>query len=674
MAFASGVSLADISRALATSAGAPGRMQRITGCRREQDFRPTVFVDYAHTPDALEKSLKTLAELPHASLTCVFGCGGDRDRGKRSLMGNVAGECADVVVITDDNPRSEDPGTIRSAIAEGVKLARRDETWLAGRKRDEQGVVTIGDRRHAISAAISAASVEDIVLIAGKGHEEYQLTSEGTTFFDDSLEAAESLCSWNLKSLTMATGGQLRKGDLPQLARPMGKISTDSRTVGRGDIFVALKGERFDGHAYVRQVADSGASCLVLEREPDESSSVPMILVQDSERALGDLAHYRRSCMRGVSHPVVAAITGSSGKTTVKEMCAAIFAEQFPDEPGKPAGRVLKTEGNFNNLIGLPLSLLPVSPKHEAVILEMGMNRPGEIERLTEIADPDIACILNIHGAHLEGLGDIEGVAKAKGELFQACAEGTVLVVNSDDHRVVALGAKSERKKVVFGRGDKNSGSLDIYSSEEDSQQEKITFTLHVLEEQAKVVLQVPGLHNVSNALAAAAIAHAAGLKIEVIARGLSAFLPSDRRMQILDGPSGSRIINDTYNANPASMKAGIRTLAGLGGNLTVAVLGDMLELGPASESLHSEIGAQVADSGIDYLGLVGDFASFTASGARKGGMDVNRVRVFSGQDECFDWFEELVAGGIIGPGSYVLVKGSRGMRLDDLVERLVKK
>ncbi len=379
--------------------------------------------------------------------------------------------------------------------------------------------------------------------------------------------------------------------------------------------------------------------------------------------------------MKEVSKPHVAAITGSSGKTTVKEMCAAIFSRQWPELYDTASKRVLKTEGNFNNLIGLPLSLLPVSAKHKAVILEMGMNRPGEIARLTEIADPDIACILNVHGAHLQGLGNIEGVAKAKGELFQGCGKGTVLVVNSDDFRVVNLAEKCEQKKIFFGLSTDDSTARDVYATAlKTGGLEEVTFTLHVKDQEAHVVLQVVGAHNISNALAAAAIAHAADIDIALIARGLSAFVPTDRRMQVLDGLAGSRVINDTYNANPESMKAGLTTLCELGSGSHIAVLGDMLELGPDSDALHRKIGTHAADSGVEYLGLVGDFAASTASGAIEQGLAQDCVRVFAEKDECFSWLQELVAAGNIQAGSYILVKGSRGMHLEDVVEQLIEK
>jgi MurE/MurF fusion protein len=671
MAMTSGISTAVICKALSTAAGAPGRMQQVAASSSELSFRPAVFVDYAHTPDALEQILKTVKALPHRDLYCVFGCGGERDAGKRPLMGAVAGNYSDLVILTDDNPRSEDSGTILDEVAHGLTIPAHKPSWLDLRKSDERGFVIIPDRHQAIAAAISSAGADDIVLIAGKGHEDYQLTSKGRKYFDDSLEAAEALSNWKLQSLLQATDGELI-GDF-DLGKSLGSINTDSRTIQQDDAFVALKGERFDAHDYAEQVAAAGAGCLILEREPETPLSAPVVLVKETLQALGDLAHYRRSNMKEISTPKVIGITGSSGKTTVKEMCAAIFSEQWPEQTDAPSGRVLKTGGNFNNRIGLPLSLLPVSPRHRAVILEMGMNVPGEIARLTEIADPDIACIVNVHGAHLQGLGNIEGVARAKGELFQGCGPETVLVVNGDDPRVMNIAEGCTQRKLFYGVISDNSQSLDVSAPfGMTANQENVAFMLHVKGKEQQVVLQVPGVHNVSNALAAAAIASAAGIDIGIIAKGLSVFRPTDRRMQILDGPAGSRVINDTYNANPESMKAGIATLSEVGSGTHVAVLGDMLELGPDSEALHGEIGASVADYGIDFLGVLGDFAASTATGAIEQGMDKERVHVFGKKDECLLWMKELVSSGDIRSGTYILVKGSRGMHLENFVERFI--
>ena len=673
MARVAGVSTTEISTSLGAAVGAPGRMQRVQMIPGEEGFRPSVFVDYAHTPDALLQVLTTLKALPHNRLFCVFGCGGDRDTGKRALMGEICGKFADVAIITDDNPRSEDPASIRQMVAAGVEktdLAERDMGWLQSSKESETGFVAVPDRSAAIAAAIGAAGAGDIVLIAGKGHEDYQITKRGKRFFDDTLEAKKALSGWTLDSLLLATGGKLL--DREHTDGILGSVSTDSRTVRKNDIFVALQGERFDAHDYAADVVKAGAGCLVLHRLPEQSLSCPVLLVDDTEKGLGDIAAYRRKCMQALASPMIVGITGSSGKTTLKEMCFSIFKRQWPDSDKVAPARVLKTEGNFNNSIGLPLSLLPVTPAHCALLLEMGMNSPGEIARLTEIADPDIACVLNVHGAHLQGLGSIEGVAEAKGELFKNCRPDTVLVVNNDDARVVALGADCTQQKICFGLDSNDASAPDVYSSDVDlSQKEEIHFSLHIGEEVARITLAVPGSHNISNALAAAAISHAAGVAITQIAEGLAAFKPADSRMQIVDGPAGSRIINDCYNANPESMRAGLATLAGFEGAARVAILGDMLELGADAEKLHTEVGRYIGELGIEFLAILGEYKTQVQSGVQESEGKRTTVRSFDDQDSCYEWLQSLVSDGTIQAGSYLLIKGSRGMHLENLVNQL---
>lgn len=673
MARAAGVSPAEISKSLGAAAGAPGRMQRVQVFPGEESFRPSVFVDYAHTPDALLQVLKTLKALPHNKLFCVFGCGGDRDTGKRALMGEICGKFTDVAIITDDNPRSEDPETIRLMVATGVRktdLPERDMTWLRTIKESETGFVMVPKRSAAIVAAIEAAGAGDIVLIAGKGHEDYQITDSGKRFFDDTLEAKKALSAWKLESLLLATGGELLNHE--HANGLLGSVSTDSRTVCKNDIFVALQGERFDAHDYAVDVAEAGAGCQIMHSQPEQPLSSPVLLVEDTEKALGDIAAYRRKCMQALSNPVLVGITGSSGKTTLKEMCFSIFKQQWPDSDKAARARVLKTEGNFNNSIGLPLSLLPITPAHQAVLLEMGMNNPGEIKRLTAIADPDIACILNVHGAHLQGLGTIEGVAEAKGELFRNCGPDTVLVVNNDDVRVAVLAASCAQQKIFFGSDSSGFPSLAVYSSDVDlSQREELHFSLHIGLEQVDIALAVAGVHNVSNALAAAAISHAAGIGMAQIAKGLASFKPADSRMQIIDGPAGSRIINDCYNANPESMRAGLATLAGFEGATRVAVLGDMLELGRDADRLHTEVGRYAGELGIEFLAILGEYKNQVQAGVQESEGKRTTVRIFSDQDSCYSWLQSLVGNGTIEAGSYILVKGSRGMHLENLVKQL---
>ncbi len=663
-------------RLLSSAPGAPGRLQRVELAQRPGG-QPTVFVDYAHTPDALDNVLTTLAGVPHRTLYCLIGCGGDRDRSKRPLMGGIAAACSDVTIVTDDNPRSEIPETIRSQVLAGVRdsgVPVHGSDWLTRRGKTDKGCVEIGDRRDAIETAVAVAGAGDIVFIGGKGHEQYQITATGKRFFDDCLAAREAGLLWDLATLAAAVDGRV-VGDAELPFTRFSAITTDSRTVGGQNVFVALSGDVHDGHDFLEQAVANGAGCLIVA-DARRAAGLPAacIEVADTLTALGDLAHWRRRAVQRQQNPVVVGLTGSCGKTTVKEMTAAIFQCRWPDRGDRPAGRVLKTKGNFNNLVGLPLSLLPLNARHRAAVLEMGMNRPGEIARLTQIADPDIACITNVHGAHLEGLGSIDGVARAKGELFDTTDRRTVLIVNLDDERVVACARRHDRATIGFSvhPGQRPADAL-VWAAESVADEAGfLTLTLYVGERQVRLTIRAPGLHNAANACAAAAIAHAAGIDLACIVAGLESFRSSANRMQTVETPSGIQVLNDSYNANPASMSSALETLARLAAGRRVALLGDMLELGATAPGLHEELGRQVARLGIDYLGLVGGFAEAIRQGALAGGMREEQIIVLQGKERAVDWLSELVHSARLQPGDWVLVKASRGLALDTVVEAFV--
>ena len=661
---------------LGNVAGAPGRIEPIVLADRPGG-QPTVVVDYAHTPDALEKVLAALKALEHERLICVFGCGGDRDGLKRPLMGEIAARLADVAIVTDDNPRREDPAAIRGAVIEGVVragLEQRSLEWLDHHQPGERGFIQIDGRGSAIHAAVTRARQGDIVLIAGKGHENYQIVGSESRFFDDTLCAQQSSLSWDLQSVLAATGGTLvRPGD----ASRFGEISTDTRTISDNDIFVALRGEQFDAHDFLDQAIGNGAGCLVVsdvDRLPE--GDAVCIRVDDTLAALGDLARYRLDRIRPLSRPMVVGLTGSCGKTTVKDMAAAIFAVRWPDRADQPAGRVLKTMGNFNNLIGLPLSLLPVSVQHRVLVLEMGMNSPGEIARLAEIGDPDICCITNVQPAHLEGLGSIEGVAAAKGELFERSRAESVHVVNLDDEHIVGLSKRFSNNVIGFTVTSKGTDRETVVWAENvvADADGHLNFTLRVGQQSTKLHLHSPGLHNVSNCCAAAAIAHAAGTDFETIIAGLEQFRASSKRMERLTSPKGLKILNDSYNANPASMASGLRTLGNLPARTRMAILGDMLELGKAARDLHRSIGNVAAQSDLSYLALVGEFGEQIKQGAQTSGMDPDRIRVFGDKNDIIDWIEELFGGSHLQPGDWLLVKASRGLALDTVVDQIMER
>jgi UDP-N-acetylmuramoyl-tripeptide--D-alanyl-D-alanine ligase len=462
---------------------------------------------------------------------------------------------------------------------------------------------------------------------------------------------------WTLSQVLLATGGRFFSGRTEAGFR---RVCTDSRAVEPGDLFVALRGENFDGHAYLGQAVEKGAAGLVVDTPPEQMVLVPVVLVADTLRALGDLAAYRRSLMPDLQ---VVGITGSCGKTTVKEMIAAILAREY---------NVLKTQGNFNNLIGLPLSLLPVEFHHDFAVMEMGMNQPGEIARLTEIADPDIACITNVQDAHLAGLSDIAGVARAKGELFAGIKAWGKLVVNIDDKRVRGIARRCSQKKITFGRNPK----ADVRGLRLRSLGERgMAFTLQIGANEARVKIRGLGAHNVQNGLAAAGMAHAAGIKFKDIVAGLESFAPFEKRLQVQKLIGGIRLVNDAYNANPSSMLAALETLHQMDrSHKKVVVLGDMLELGAQSAAAHQDIGRAVARIGFDGLLAVGEFAETLVAAAWKGGMSKKKAMFFAKKEQIGDWLRESIAAGALRPGDWVLVKGSRGMRMETITLDLLEK
>ncbi len=456
---------------------------------------------------------------------------------------------------------------------------------------------------------------------------------------------------WTLAQVLLATGGRLWGGRTQAAFR---LISSDSRTIEAGDLFIALRGENFDGHGFVNEVLRKGVAGLILEEAPPLPLPVPVVLVPDTLEALGDLAHYRRGRMRSLQ---LLAITGSSGKTTVKEMTAAILTRRH---------QVLKTRGNFNNLIGLPLSLLPVDERHEFAVLEMGMNRPGEIARMAEIALPDAACITNIQEAHLAGLGGIEGVAKAKGEIFAGLPAWGTMVVNIDDRRVRKLAAKASQEQITFGR----SPQAMVRGTQLRSLGERgMSFTLTIGPWRERIRLTALGEHNVQNALAAAALAWAVGIAPEEIAAGLAEYRPFAKRLQLQPFIAGLKLIDDTYNANPSSMLAALETVHNLRRNRkVVAVLGDMLELGAHGSAAHRFIGEKVARLDFDYLLTVGEFAAEMVAAACRAGMSKKQAKACADKEEIVAWLQAAVERGRLKADDIVLCKGSRGMRMETII------
>ncbi len=443
-----------------------------------------------------------------------------------------------------------------------------------------------------------------------------------------------------IQQIAHMTGGRIFP---PAAQATVTGVSTDSRTIQPGDLFIPLRGPNFDGHDFLAEAMRRGAAAS-LSQDVIAGFPVPVVGVTDTLTALGDLAAGWR---RGFSGPVVA-VTGSSGKTTTKDMLRAILAQNGPG---------VATEGNFNNLIGLPLTLCRLSPEDQWAVVEMGMSSRGEIARLAEIAAPTIGVITNIGPAHLEELQTIDGVARAKGELFAALPAGGTAVINADDERVARLPVANGAKRLFYGFDP----TATVRATGLAGAGTGSTFTLQLPEGCLPVRLAVPGRHNVANALAAAAAAHAIGIGGEEIARGLAAFRPGGGRLEVVELEGGMQLFDDSYNANPLSVKAALAALAESGGGRKFAVLGDMLELGDQAPALHREVGA-VAAGAVDGLVALGNFAKEVAAGAREAGLAAERIRVVQNHQDALAILRNWLV-----PGCRVLVKGSRGMRMEKI-------
>lgn len=460
---------------------------------------------------------------------------------------------------------------------------------------------------------------------------------------------------WSKAEIVAATGGKIAQAS--ETTR-FGEIVTDSTKVKRGSVFVALKGERHDGHRFVADAVRRGAACVIVDRPVARKilGKATAVRVRDTLRALGDLAHHRREQIS----PKLLAITGSNGKTTTKEMVAAILEEASLGR-ARLRGKVLKTEGNFNNLVGLPLTLLRLRRQHKVAVVELGTNHPGEIQRLAEIAVPDAGMITSVAPAHLEGLNSLAGVAREKGALYRNVRAGGFIAVNLDDPWVRQLGARFKGKRITYGKlGQVRARSWRMRGTHGTD------FVLQAGRQRCNVALNYIGQHNISNALGAAALAVGAGVKLPAIRRGLENARPFSMRMQIEDW-QGSGVINDAYNANPASMRAALETLAEIDcRGSRIAVLGDMFELGKSSAKEHRQLGKVAASVDIDALYLLGNLAVEVRKGALEGGMRREQIIIGKDHAELALQLRERAQ-----KGDWLLFKGSRGMRMEKVLEEL---
>ncbi len=445
--------------------------------------------------------------------------------------------------------------------------------------------------------------------------------------------------NWSLSQIAAAVNGRLVGADVT-----VEGVSTDTRAIAKGALFIALAGERFDAHDFLEQAMAAGAGALLVADAGKLPAGVSAVVVDDTRLALGRLAAAWRARF---ALPVIA-VTGSNGKTTTKEMIAAILKVAH-------GAAVLSTRGNLNNDIGLPLTLLGLSAAHRAAVIEMGMNHPGEIAYLAPIGAPTVALVTNAQRAHLEGMGDLDEVAREKGAIFSGLPAEGVAVINADDSyagywRGVAAG-RPVRSFAIDGAADVV-GKVRQHGLE-------TAIDLSAPEGEVHIALRIPGRHNAGNAVAAAAACLAAGVPLAAVAAGLESFSGVKGRLQRRAGKLGAEILDDTYNANPDSVRAGIDVLASTIGR-KLLILGDMGEIGEACAQYHDEIGGYAKSQGVDLLFALGEATKAA-------------VRNFGDGARHFCHVDKLIAAADkeLGPDTTVLVKGSRFMKMERVADAL---
>lgn len=432
--------------------------------------------------------------------------------------------------------------------------------------------------------------------------------------------------------------------------RAINGVSIDSRKINKGDLFFAIKGENFDGHDFIEEVISKGASAVVIEKsylEKFKEKDFPIIVVENTIKALGELANIYRKKF----DVKIIGLTGSNGKTTTKEMIAKVLASKY---------NTLKTEGNLNNNIGVPLNLFRLEKKHQVAVIEMGINHFGEMKELCGIAEPNFGLITNIGNAHLEFLESREKVAEEKGELFRYLKKKNGFAFVNADEKLIKTQAKNLKRKLTFGFNSRADVHGKIQSLSKLAQP-----TLKVTYKNKREIINLPtfGIHTAQNALCAVAVGLKFGISLKKIKQELESFQSYDKRMQVIELDFFT-IINDSYNANPDSMKMAIQTLSMMNGYTEkIAVLGDMLELGENSEKYHREIAHYLKDNGINKAFFFGELTSASYDEAKKLELDTNHF------DDKKKLAETILHS--VPKGSLILLKGSRKMKMEELIESL---
>ena len=448
-----------------------------------------------------------------------------------------------------------------------------------------------------------------------------------------------------IEEIVKATNGSLLEGDKSAVIT---NISTNSREIGEGELFIPLVGEKFDGHEFIQAAFELGAAAVLTQKDTELFIDKTIIKVRDTKKALGDIARYYKA-----KHNVpTVAVTGSVGKTTTKDMLYSVVSQKY---------NTLKTLANYNNDIGLPWTIFRLEKEHEAAVLEMGMNHFGEIDYLASIGNPDVAVITNIGESHIENLGSREGIFKAKMEITNRFTKDNTLIVNGDDDYLSTVKGRGDYKVVYYGI--KNPQN-DVYAKDiENNGLSGITFTAVANGREYKAEISVPGVHNVYNALAAICVGLEFDIPMEQILVGIKTFEPTAQRLAVEDY-KGITIINDCYNASPDSIRAALNVLKDTKAERRIAVLGDVLEMGDFAAEAHYKLAPALKECGVDMLVTAGENMKNLARGAEEQG--IKEIHAFDKTLEVSNYIKETVK-----KGDAVLIKASHGMRFNEVYDAI---
>ncbi len=648
LAIVTGCNAEQVFKALEHIKGVRGRLEHIGDVGNAP-----VFVDYAHKPEALSHALQAVKPFTKGRLILVFGCGGDRDAGKREIMGRIAAEQADLVIVTDDNPRHENPASIRAAILSACP-----------------GAIEVSDRAEAIKYAIHQLKNGDCLIIAGKGHETGQIIgSEILPFSDQDVasaairEASKHVKSkvskavaadaslWNAEAIIEATGARQSGEKLI----PITGVSIDTRTLQKGDLYIAIKGDSLDGHDYVEKAFENGAAAALVADTFKSKSKNAVFAVPDTLKAMEQLGVYARKR----TNARIIAVTGSVGKTSTKEALLHILSKQ---------GRTHASVASYNNHWGVPLTLARMPKETEFGIFEIGMSAPGEITPLSGFVQPHVAMITTVEAVHLAQFANVEAIADAKGEIFAGLEKGGIAVLPRDNphyERLLAHASRSSASKIIgFGEHEK----ADVRLLKLVMQADNSTVEASINGTKVTYKIGAPGRHMVMNSLGILGSVQALGGDLALASLALADFKPAvgrGARVNLSIKNGSFTLLDESYNANPASMKAAFDVLGrietGKRGR-RIAIIGDMLELGENAAALHEALKEPLTSSGIDLVLACGPLSKHLFNALP------------TSQRCCYaENSEGLEAGAlkIIRAGDVVMVKGSNGSKMGRIVSAL---